>query len=200
MRKATKMRKEESLDSLASASALSATSTSISSLANTSKSNTSNRINSGGCILAPARDEWLKLEAHFALQCPYVEDHIQQSYLLRVASHNNEEESPENLTKSKKPRLDKQNNLSRFFLLKSKDLSEERINSINILLLKAFIVCGISFSIVENPFFIDLLQNLCSSYQPLLREVLAGCLLDQEYVKVIVKHETIFRESKNLTL
>ncbi|CAG8834264.1 24228_t:CDS:2, partial [Racocetra persica] len=59
-------------------------------------------------------------------------------------------------------------------------------------LLHAFIVCGISFSIVENPFFIDLLQNLCPDYQPPSREVLAGRLLDQEYAKVIVKRETIF--------
>ncbi|CAG8717894.1 9647_t:CDS:2, partial [Cetraspora pellucida] len=125
------------------------------------------------CSTKWARGEWLKLEAYLALQCPYVEDNIRQSYLLHVASRNNEEESPENLTKSKKLRLDKQNNLSKFFPPKSEDLSEERINSINISLLNAFIVCGILFSIVENTFFINLLQNLCLDYQLPSRKVLS---------------------------
>ncbi|CAG8760854.1 39321_t:CDS:1, partial [Gigaspora margarita] len=78
------------------------------------------------CSTKWARGEQLKLEAHLALQCPYIEDHIQQLSLLCVANHDNEEELSENLTKSKKQRLDKQNNLSKFFLLKSGDLSEEQ--------------------------------------------------------------------------
>ncbi|CAG8801134.1 23866_t:CDS:2, partial [Dentiscutata erythropus] len=80
------------------------------------------------------------------------------------------------------------------------DLSEERIYSINRSLLKAFTVCGIPFSAIENPFFIDLLQNLCPTYQPPSRVVLAGRLLDQKHSKIIIKHEAIFNELENLTI
>ncbi|CAG8854860.1 44269_t:CDS:2, partial [Gigaspora margarita] len=60
--------------------------------------------------------------------------------------------------------------------------------------------CGISFSIIENPFFIDLLYNLCPNYQPPSREVLSGRLLDQEYSRVTIKREVILNESENLTI
>ncbi|CAG8797312.1 28468_t:CDS:1, partial [Racocetra persica] len=160
---------------------------------------------SAECSYCPAkwsRGEPQKLEAHLALECPNVNDEIRQIYLLRVAYRNNLEEQSENLTNSKKK---KSNNsqpcLTKYFPQKEgENLSEERINSINSSLLKAFVTCGISFSIIENPFFIDLLQNLCSNYQPPSREVLSGRLLDQEYSRVTVKREAIFNESENLTL
>ncbi|CAG8805987.1 12242_t:CDS:2, partial [Racocetra persica] len=65
---------------------------------------------------------------------------------------------------------------------------------------KAFVVCGIPFSAIENPFFIDLLQNLCPSYEPPSRTVLASQLLNQVHSKIIIKREAVLRESKNLTM
>ncbi|CAG8828810.1 2305_t:CDS:1, partial [Gigaspora rosea] len=132
-----------------------------------------------------SRGEPQKLEAHLALECPNVYSEIQQIYLLCVACRDNFEEQLENLASSKKTKLN--NNLAKYFPQKMYDLSKERINSINRSLLKAFVVCGILFSIIETSFFIDLLQNLCPSYQPPSREVLSGCLLDQEYSKVMIK-------------
>lgn len=153
------------------------------------------------CLAKWSRGEPQKLEAHLALECPNVDNEIRQIYLLRVAYRDNLEEQSENLTGSKKKKLNNnQPSLTKYFLQKTEDLSEGRINSINTSLLKAFVVCGISFSIIENPFFIDLLQNLCPNYQPPSREVLAGRLLDQEYSRVIIKRETIFHESENLTI
>ncbi|CAG8788168.1 17244_t:CDS:2, partial [Cetraspora pellucida] len=131
------------------------------------------------CSYCPAkwsRGEPQKLEAHLALECPNVNNEIRQIYLLCSC-------------------------LTKYFPQKEgENLSEEQINSINSSLLKAFVTCSISFSIIENLFFIDLLQNLCSNYQPPSREVLSGRLLDQEYSRVTVKHEAIFNESENLTL
>jgi hypothetical protein len=148
------------------------------------------------CAAKWSRGEPVKLEAHLALQCPNVEEHIRQFYLLRVACR--EEEQSEH---SKKKKLNNQHNLTKYFPQKTGcGLYEERINAINIALLKAFVVCGISFSIIENPYFIDLLQTLCPDYEPPSREILAGRLLDQEHSKVIIKREAILRESDNLTI
>ncbi|CAG8658314.1 36851_t:CDS:2, partial [Racocetra persica] len=122
-------------------------------------------------------------------------DIIQQSVI--IAQLNGQEQSKH----SKRQKLNNQHGLTKFFPQKTGGgLSEERINAINVALLKAFVVCGISFSVIENPFFIDLLQTLCPEYQPPSREVLAGRLLDQEYSKVVIKREAIFRESNNLTI
>ncbi|CAG8720506.1 19857_t:CDS:2, partial [Dentiscutata erythropus] len=134
---------------------------------------------SAKCSYCPAkwsRGEPQKLEAHLALECPIVDNEIRQIYLLHVAYCDNLEEQSENITEN---------------------LSEERISSINGSLLKAFVVCDIPFSVIENPFFIDLLQNLCPNYQPPSREILAVRLLDQEYSRVTIKQEIIFEESEN---
>ncbi|CAG8645670.1 23444_t:CDS:2 [Cetraspora pellucida] len=154
---------------------------------------------SAKCDLCPAkwaRGEPAKLEAHLALECPNVEDEVQQLYLRRIACRDDLEdlqlENPANLKKRKLS--NKQPNLKRYFPQKAdENLSEERIKSINSSLLKAFVVCGISFSTIENPFFIDFLYNLCPNYHPPSREVLSGRLLDQEYSRVTIKHEILVK-------
>ncbi|CAG8811315.1 1860_t:CDS:1, partial [Dentiscutata erythropus] len=79
-------------------------------------------------------------------------------------------------------------------------LSDGQINLINNALIKAFVVCVIPFSVIENSFFIDLLQSLCPSYQPPSRKVLANKLLNQEHSKIIIKREVVFKKSSNLTI
>ncbi|CAG8616832.1 32215_t:CDS:2, partial [Gigaspora margarita] len=119
------------------------------------------------CFYCPAkwsRGELQKLEAHLALECPNIDNEIQQLYLLQVAYCNNLKEQSKNITGSKKQKLNNQPNLTKYFLQKTEDLSKERINFINSLLLKAFVVCSIPFSVIETPFFINSLQNLCPTY------------------------------------
>ncbi|CAG8672732.1 6145_t:CDS:1, partial [Ambispora gerdemannii] len=121
------------------------------------------------CQAKWARGEPLKLEAHLALNCSKMEDEVQQVYLLCVAQRND-------LDKELKKRKlnDEQSSLTRFFLYRSEGgLSEGQKNSIDNSLLKAFVVCGIAFSVVENSFFIDLFQNLCPDYQPPSSETLS---------------------------
>ncbi|CAG8504566.1 10106_t:CDS:2 [Gigaspora rosea] len=132
--------------------------------------NISNEINSGG-------GEPVKLEAHLVFVCPNVEDQIQQLFLHCIAAHNNFDEFEEIQSESsinlKKQRLNNNKpGLKKYFSQTAEILSEKQINSINYSLLKAFVVCGVLFSLIEHPFFINALKNLCPSYQPPLREVL----------------------------
>ena len=67
-------------------------------------------------------------------------------------------------------------------------------------MVKAFVICEISWHIIENPFFIELIKLLRSSYQPPSREILSGRLLAQESAVVnqqVIKHLT---HQQNLTL
>ncbi|CAG8507596.1 25265_t:CDS:2 [Dentiscutata erythropus] len=77
------------------------------------------------CLAKWARCELQRLEAYLAFNCPNADNELNnQSSLKRYFSQTAEE-----------------------------DLSEERIYSINHLLLKAFTVCGILFSAIKKPIF-----------------------------------------------
>ncbi|CAG8759346.1 46423_t:CDS:2, partial [Gigaspora margarita] len=84
--------------------------------------------------------------------------------------------------------------------VESTKLTQDRIKDINRALLKTFIVCGIPFYIIENPFFVELLKTLHPAYEPPSKDVLSGCYLVQETAFVnqaIIKQLT---DSKNLTI
>ncbi|CAH1768938.1 502_t:CDS:2, partial [Entrophospora sp. SA101] len=59
-------------------------------------------------------------------------------------------------------------------------LPNARITNINHALAKFFITCGISFRIVEHPFFINFVKELNAGYEPPSREILSGQLLERE--------------------
>jgi len=66
--------------------------------------------------------------------------------------------------------------------------------------LKAFVACGLPFSAIENPFFIDAIKSLRTSYNPPTRGRLSGTLLDHEVISINSKVNNILLKSNNLTL
>ncbi|CAG8783046.1 27579_t:CDS:2, partial [Gigaspora margarita] len=64
----------------------------------------------------------------------------------------------------------------------------------------AFIMCGIPFRIINNPFFINALNLLNPSYSIPSHEVLLGRLLDIEVAKVISKVDKILEHTNNLSI
>ncbi|CAG8813439.1 22181_t:CDS:2, partial [Gigaspora margarita] len=79
-------------------------------------------------------------------------------------------------------------------------LSPERINKINKACVKAFVICGIPWTIIKNPFFVDFLKTLCPGYTPPSHEVLSGHLLSQEIANINLKIIQKLNYSKNLTI
>ncbi|CAJ0832136.1 15470_t:CDS:2, partial [Entrophospora sp. SA101] len=80
------------------------------------------------------------------------------------------------------------------------ELPNSRITSINRALAKFFITCGISFRIVEHPFFINFAKELNSGYEPPSREILSGQLLERELSQVNSKVKSEIEKETNLTL
>ncbi|CAG8848753.1 2942_t:CDS:2, partial [Racocetra persica] len=79
-------------------------------------------------------------------------------------------------------------------------LTPERIKDINRALVKAFVVCGIPFHIIENPFFIELLKTLRLPYEPPSKDIFSGHYLVQE---IAFANQTVIKKlnsSKNLTI
>ena len=80
------------------------------------------------------------------------------------------------------------------------ELPESRTNRINRALIKFFVCCGVSFRIVEHPFFIDFLKELNGGYNSSTREYLSSYLLESELCNVNIKIINNITSQSNLTL
>ena len=60
--------------------------------------------------------------------------------------------------------------------------------------------CGISFTVIENPFFIEMLKTLQPGYTPPSHKLLAGNLLETEVAKVNRKIKRELSAGENFTL
>ena len=63
-----------------------------------------------------------------------------------------------------------------------------------------FVCCGIPFSIVDSPFFIDFTKSLCYGYELPKRTTLSNWHLNAEIATITLKIEEELRNSTNLTL
>jgi hypothetical protein len=151
------------------------------------------------------------LQAHLANNCSECPDIIRKFYLERLSMENFAEDTistgSRNSTNSrmsfqsdnsnKKMKID-QKTIDDFY--ENKELSEKKIEAINIALVRAFVCCGIPFSIIDNPFFRELLYQLRPNYGPPSRQTLAGQLLSKEISKVNLKIDQELNNAENLTL
>ncbi|CAG8842572.1 19896_t:CDS:1, partial [Gigaspora margarita] len=114
------------------------------------------------------------LEDHLGNLCNNVLSDVRNLFLSRLAAKALEVDT----SKSKKRKLSNQVQLSDF--IESTKLTPKRIKDINRALVKAFVICGIPFHIIENPFFIELLKTLRPGYEPPSKDILSGRYLAQE--------------------
>ncbi|CAG8734958.1 427_t:CDS:2, partial [Dentiscutata erythropus] len=117
------------------------------------------------------------LKDHLGNLCNYVPPDVCDLFLSQLASKALEV----NTSNSKKRKLSSQSNQMQLLdFIESTKLTPEHIKDINRALVKAFVVCGIPFRIVENLFFIELLKTLRPAYEPSFKDVFSGCYLAQE--------------------
>src|SRR5205823_11389666 len=108
------------------------------------------------------------------------------------------EKSSKNIT-GKKQTVDKdQKSLEEFF--ETRVLSQGKKAKIETSLIKLFVCCGLSWCLVEHPFFVEFVKQLHSSYEAPNRKTLAGTLLDDEILRVHTKIYRILEKQNNLTL
>ncbi|PKK57746.1 hypothetical protein RhiirC2_797494 [Rhizophagus irregularis] len=77
---------------------------------------------------------------------------------------------------------------------------DNKTASITHTLVRVFICCGIPFSIIENPFFIEFLHKMRLGYESPTSELLSGRFLNQETARINDKIKKIIKNSENLTL
>lgn len=133
------------------------------------------------------------IEIHLAFECQKAESSVRDIFLQRLAAKTINQDSTETNIHKKRKNDDgtRQRKITEF---------ENTEDQTNHALVKAFVVCGIPWHIIENPFFIEFLKTLKSSYLPPSRKILSGRLLAQE--AAIVNQQVIkdLKNQKNLTL
>jgi hypothetical protein len=67
-------------------------------------------------------------------------------------------------------------------------------------LTKAFVYCGIPFSVVEHPFFVEMFKKACPGYILPSRDKLSGIMLSHLTVKIEDKIDAILESTTNLIL
>lgn len=147
------------------------------------------------------RGEKVILVGHIANHCKAAPPNIIREYLGKMnespgASTNKKRRSNSNLANTE---VTGQTLLTQSYN-KIENLNPGYINRLNRALLKFFVCCGISFQVVENPFFIDFTKELNPSYNLPSRELLSGRFLEEELAKVNNNIENELKNERNLTL
>jgi hypothetical protein len=137
-----------------------------------------------------------KLQTHLARSCEYVDEEVKIKYMRILAKKDGVDDS---LEVEAFQANTSQGKLTSFWD-KDEELPAERMALIDRSILKAFVVCGLPFHIIENPYFVNMIKNLRSTYNPPSRETLTTKLLPEEAIRVELKIKNSLQKSSNLTL
>ena len=148
------------------------------------------------------------LQAHLSNDCVECPNDIRNFY-LGVLSTNDNMSVDDNLSSNsrmsiqstnsfKRKKLDGQQGIEDFY--EGKELTDSKKDAINTALVKAFVGCGISFNVINNPFFKELLHELRPNYSPPTRQTLSGNLLSKEIARVNSRIDKELEVGENLTL
>lgn len=143
------------------------------------------------CSTTWKRGETPALEEHLANHCTNAPAPVLREYMAKIKDRGT--------ISNKKRKLDNGQATMKDFH-DSTDLPEGRINRINRALIKFFVACGVSFRIVEHPFFIDFIKELNAGYNLPARDYLSKRLLEKELCCVNECIRTDLENQKNLTL
>ena len=124
------------------------------------------------------------LKSHLALYCNEVPPDIKAEYMELLASGM--------ISTNRKQKTDS-DNLSTEININQKDKIDQA-------LIRFFICCGIPFSAVNHPYFVDFIQGLCFGYIPPKRTVLSTSILNKEISIVLTKIKQELKYEENLTL
>ena len=125
-----------------------------------------------------------KLQVHLARDCEGVDTEVKNKYMLIVARR-------DGLGEEVEVDMDNENDI---------ELSAEQIALIDRSVLKAFVMCGIPFQVIENPYFINMIKTIRSNYNLPFRERLFTNLLNEEAIRIDIKINNSLENQKNLTL
>ncbi|CAG8829859.1 23899_t:CDS:1, partial [Cetraspora pellucida] len=133
-----------------------------------------------------------ELKSHLALFCNVIPQDIKLEYLEILANINSSKKTKNNSSSSEKLVFD--------YYDSTTNIEPNKKNRIDQALIRFFICCGIPFSVVGHPYFIDFIKSLCYGYIPPNRLTLSTTILNQEISTVLIKINKELEYENNLTL
>jgi len=155
------------------------------------------------CPWSQTRGEPNSMEAHLAVSCHKVPKEIKEKFLLIVKTRGEIqtiqfEAADTSVLPSKKRKSGHQQLITKY--CESDTIEPAKKIICDRTVAKFFICCGISFHIVEHPFFIDMVKSLCLGYDPPRANTLLNDFLYTELAKVMVDQYFELKKTENLTL
>ena len=147
------------------------------------------------CPWSQTRGEPNIMEVHLAINCHKVPCDIKEKFLLLVKTR---DEVAVSNNKKRKVRGGDQQLITKYGEVDTIEPIKQLICDHTVA--KFFICCGVSFRIVEHPFFIDMVKSLCLGYNPPTAEKITNDFMYTELANVVVDQNLLLKKSKNLTL
>ena len=153
------------------------------------------------CPWSQTRGEPNSMEAHLALSCHKVPVDIKEKFLLMVKLRGENQilqAEVSSLLPIKKRKVGNQQLITKYGEADTIEPAKQQMcdNAVA----KFFICCGISFRLVEHPFFINMVKSLCLGYVPPSAYTLSEDFLYKELANVVVDQNLVLKRTKNLTL
>jgi len=145
-----------------------------------------------------ARGKPAALKSHLANECSPCPEDISEYWRDKLTENktNYTRHSSQNFSKQAPP---KQAKITQHFG-SGAPLPSQVNDRIDRSLLKAWVMAGIPFKVIENPFIVDLLKDLNPGYVPPSRTTLSDRLLNDEITRVNQKIESELKVADGLTL
>ncbi|CAG8717382.1 396_t:CDS:2, partial [Dentiscutata erythropus] len=141
-----------------------------------------------------ARGKPAKLEAHLTNECPNCPKTISRYWREKVATRNSNY-----IQKRTSTTLPNQPAITSHFL-SDHPLPKAAINHLDQKITKAWVIAGILFEIIENPFIKDMFKEFLLAYNSLSRTTLSDQLLDKEIARINCAVDNDIDKADHLTL
>ena len=141
------------------------------------------------------------LREHLANHCKRCPRDVSLHFAKIVGKKMGEGDDDESASDLEEPphKRQRQSSIQNFYN-KEKNLEKGCSDVINRSVTKAFVMYNIPFSIIENPWFIDMVKTLQLSYVPPTRQVLSGTLLEAELSRTNIQVFNELAKESNCTI
>ncbi|GET00860.1 ribonuclease H-like domain-containing protein [Rhizophagus clarus] len=152
------------------------------------------------CKTKWSRGKPQKMEAHLATECIQCPEEISRYWRENIANRQtNYTRNNKSLPLSQPPNST-QTQITNYYKSSDQSLPKFVVDRFDKKVLKAWIMAGIPFNVIKNPFVIDLFKDLNPGYSPPSRTTLSDHLVTEEYTRVGLAIDRDLEQSEHLTL
>ncbi|CAG8755942.1 ribonuclease H-like domain-containing protein [Rhizophagus irregularis DAOM 181602=DAOM 197198] len=151
------------------------------------------------CKTKWSRGKPQKMEVHLANECIQCPEEISIYWRENIANRQTTYSRNNQKLLSSQPPYSTQTQITDHYK-SDQSLPKFVVDRLDKKILKAWVMAGIPFNVIENPFVLDLFKDLNPGYSPPSRTTLSDRLITEEYTRVNLAIERDLEQSDNLTL